>query len=58
FWRGFGLKPPQNFKFCVLSPGKVLLSPGAVLEVVRRGGGEDVATCHQFSLVEAKLTVV
>ncbi|MCI96895.1 hypothetical protein A2U01_0118195, partial [Trifolium medium] len=31
-------------------------SPGAVLDVARRGGGEDVATCPQLSLVEAKLT--
>ncbi|MCI39458.1 hypothetical protein A2U01_0060689, partial [Trifolium medium] len=44
--RGFGLKPPQNFKFCVLSPGEDLMSPGVVLEVARRGGGEEVASAR------------
>ncbi|MCI95163.1 hypothetical protein A2U01_0116461, partial [Trifolium medium] len=33
--------------FCVLSPGAVLESPGAVLEVARRGGGEEVASARQ-----------
>ncbi|MCI58445.1 hypothetical protein A2U01_0079700, partial [Trifolium medium] len=37
---------------------EVLLSPGAVLGVARRGGGEDVASCRQLSLAEAKLSAV
>ncbi|MCI88835.1 hypothetical protein A2U01_0110123, partial [Trifolium medium] len=54
FWGGFALKPPQSTLFCVLSPGEVLVSPGAVLEVARRGAGEDVTSCRQMSLAEAK----
>ncbi|MCI66860.1 hypothetical protein A2U01_0088118, partial [Trifolium medium] len=33
------------------------MSPGAVLEVARRGGGEEVASARQMSLVKAKLSV-
>ncbi|MCI59393.1 hypothetical protein A2U01_0080648 [Trifolium medium] len=43
--------------FCVLSPGEDLMSPGAVLEVARRGGGEEVTSARQMSPVEAKLSV-
>ncbi|MCI73504.1 hypothetical protein A2U01_0094768, partial [Trifolium medium] len=32
FLVGFGVKQPQSTLFCVLSPGEVLVSPGAVLE--------------------------
>ncbi|MCI71324.1 hypothetical protein A2U01_0092587, partial [Trifolium medium] len=39
FWGGFALKPPQSTLFYVMSPGEVLMSPGAVLEVARRGSG-------------------
>ncbi|MCI59985.1 hypothetical protein A2U01_0081240, partial [Trifolium medium] len=55
---GFELKPPHNFKFCVLSPGAVLESPGDVLEVARRGEGDMVARARHMSPVKAKLSVV
>ncbi|MCI76774.1 hypothetical protein A2U01_0098044, partial [Trifolium medium] len=48
FLRGFGLKPPQNTLFYVLSPGTVLESSGDVLEVARRGGGDRVARARQM----------
>ncbi|MCI71588.1 hypothetical protein A2U01_0092851, partial [Trifolium medium] len=38
--------PPQSTLFCMLSPGEVLVSPGAFLEVARRGAGEIVAGCR------------
>ncbi|MCI69890.1 hypothetical protein A2U01_0091153 [Trifolium medium] len=42
---------------CVRSPGKVLESPGDVLDVVGRGGGEEVASARQMSPAKAKLSV-
>ncbi|MCI48675.1 hypothetical protein A2U01_0069918, partial [Trifolium medium] len=50
FLRGFGLKPPQNFMFYVLSPGDVL-------DVTRRGGGEEVAGARLMSPITGKLYV-
>ncbi|MCI84658.1 hypothetical protein A2U01_0105936, partial [Trifolium medium] len=38
----------QSTLLCVLSPGEVLESPGAVLEVARQGGGDRVASCRQW----------
>ncbi|MCI82946.1 hypothetical protein A2U01_0104220 [Trifolium medium] len=41
----------------MLSPGEVLESPGAVLDVAGRGGGDMVARARQLSPVKAKLSV-
>ncbi|MCI66689.1 hypothetical protein A2U01_0087947, partial [Trifolium medium] len=49
FLGGFGLKPPQSTLFCVRSPGEDLESPGAVLDIAGRGGGDMVASCRQMS---------
>ncbi|MCI72840.1 hypothetical protein A2U01_0094104 [Trifolium medium] len=43
--------------FCVLSPGDVLESPGDVLDVAERGGGEVVASARQMSPEKAKHSV-
>ncbi|MCI82577.1 hypothetical protein A2U01_0103851, partial [Trifolium medium] len=40
------------------SPGEVLVSPGAVLEVARRGAGKRWRRRRQLSPVEGKLSAV
>ncbi|MCI82222.1 hypothetical protein A2U01_0103496, partial [Trifolium medium] len=49
--------PPQNFMFCVRSPGEDLKSPGDVLDVARRGGGDMVARARQMSPEKAKHSI-
>ncbi|MCI37788.1 hypothetical protein A2U01_0059014 [Trifolium medium] len=43
--------------FCVLLPGEDLESPGDVLDVARRGGGDMVSRARQMSPVKGKLSV-
>ncbi|MCI23698.1 hypothetical protein A2U01_0044880, partial [Trifolium medium] len=57
FLGGLELKPPQSTKLCMRSPGEDLMSPGAVLDVAGRGGGDMVASARQLSPVDGKLSV-
>ncbi|MCI42750.1 hypothetical protein A2U01_0063987, partial [Trifolium medium] len=58
FWRGFGLKPPQNTLFCVLVARWRLTPFLRSPEVAGRGEGDVVARARQWSPVEAKLSDV